>query len=279
MACWMISDSAGDMCRELLRLGADARARQSTGDIPLHFACTMGNTAAIDVLIEHDPTLMEVTNNFDMVPLSMACQFGRADAIQHMLTRHQALIKPVIANSWLSPTAGGTLAVAAASGTGDVETLRLLLDNGHKPNLTRPNPPGLIRKIAKLSVFMCRVQKKPGAMFQQFGLAWPCANPLHMAAFLGNIGIVELMLDATDVDMAEANQQGFTALHLASMSGHAHVVERLLAAGAPLDVRDKFMRRTPAMWAKKRGHTAVAALLDVAKTKETAPSRGFVCGT
>ena len=62
---------------------------------------------------------------------------------------------------------------------------------------------------------------------------------LFAAARAGDLAAVKAQLDA-GTDLKATNDDGETALHLASMAGHKEVVKLLLARGVPADVQNKY---------------------------------------
>ena len=87
-------------------------------------------------------------------------------------------------------------------------------------------------------------------------------HELHYRALDGDVAGIRDRLAAGD-DIALADGQGFTALHLAAQQSHSEAVTLLLTLGAPVDPRDRF-GNTP-LWRatfSSRGNTAsVEALL------------------
>jgi len=72
------------------------------------------------------------------------------------------------------------------------------------------------------------------------------SSPLHNAAFLGNLEIVDLLLKKGASSVNEGNFRGQTPLLFACEKGHPGVVTRLLDAGADIEARDA-LGRTPLM--------------------------------
>ena len=64
---------------------------------------------------------------------------------------------------------------------------------------------------------------------------------------------------------ADGLYKGYSLLHAAAGKGHATIVEMLLRAGAPSDVKTP-QGKTPKQMALDKGHEAVAALLEAAKS-------------
>ena len=86
-------------------------------------------------------------------------------------------------------------------------------------------------------------------------------TPLHLACWAGRGAAAALLLDA-GAGAALGAQDAMTALHFASQAGCVAAVERLVAAGAPLDAECTKSLKTPLHFAAARGHAAaVAALL------------------
>lgn len=88
-------------------------------------------------------------------------------------------------------------------------------------------------------------------------------QPLHAALALGQeTGTIRLLLDAgADVNARQAG--GFTALHSAAAAGRAEAVAVLLERGADPGPADDQGKR-PADYARERGHSAVAEMLEFA---------------
>lgn len=74
---------------------------------------------------------------------------------------------------------------------------------------------------------------------------------LIVAARLGHAKVVENL--CAEIDVEEADNDGWTALLNASHEGHAECVSILLKAGASVDVCD-LMGWTPLMWACYKNH-------------------------
>ena len=86
-------------------------------------------------------------------------------------------------------------------------------------------------------------------------------TPLHLACWAGRGDAAALLLDA-GAGAALGAQDAMTALHFASQAGCVAAVERLVAAGAPLDAECTKSLKTPLHFAAAKGHAAaVAALL------------------
>eukprot|EP01116_Phalansterium_solitarium_P010802 TRINITY_DN260_c0_g3_i3.p1 TRINITY_DN260_c0_g3~~TRINITY_DN260_c0_g3_i3.p1 ORF type:complete len:1209 (-),score=478.65 TRINITY_DN260_c0_g3_i3:113-3739(-) len=88
------------------------------------------------------------------------------------------------------------------------------------------------------------------------GQSWsgPELSPLHIAAMLGKVQVVELLIKArADLDARDAD--GRTPLHWAATGDHAKVVRLLLDAGADVNAKDHYLA-TPLLMTLKRSTLA-----------------------
>jgi ankyrin repeat protein len=89
---------------------------------------------------------------------------------------------------------------------------------------------------------------------------------LRRAAQSGNTAEVRSLLDA-GAEVNATDDDGFTALLLASTWGHPEVVHLLIKAGADVNAQDKD-GATELMHASQAGHTEIVELLKRAGAKE-----------
>ena len=85
-------------------------------------------------------------------------------------------------------------------------------------------------------------------------------EPLLSATELGKAGAVHLLL-SLGASATAAGQDGITPLHRAVQSGSLETVQRLVAAGADVDLRERRWRGTALSWALVLGKPDVAAWL------------------
>ncbi len=95
-------------------------------------------------------------------------------------------------------------------------------------------------------------------------------TPLTYAAEIGDIQIIETLIQAGADIEARGGSYSATPLYYAAKAGHAEVVQRLLEAGAKTEARDQFcytsdqtkvIGYTPLHQAAKVGHAQVVQIL------------------
>jgi len=98
-------------------------------------------------------------------------------------------------------------------------------------------------------------------------------SPFSLAAKIGYIAVINLLLETGEVDANSRDNSGRTPLSWAAENGHEAVVKLLFAtSNVDADSRD-LIGRTPLSWAAYNGHEAVVKLL-LATGKVDADSRG-----
>lgn len=160
----------------------------------------------------------------------------------------------------LNPTSihGHSMCALAVLDVGDIDTLRAVIDAGYDVNVT--NQPKKLAAIAAIEAcqVLCKLRKVPSILVD--GMAnVPGATSLFIAAYLGNPGAVQVLLDAK-ADPEVANCYGRGPLIAAAMRGHSAVVQQLMRAGANVATKDTG-GRTAAQWAAARGYADLAEAL------------------
>lgn len=146
--------------------------------------------------------------------------------------------------------------LGAASGNGQLDIVRSLLDSGSDVNETdghRLTPLHLTStgvEVAKLLIergAFVNARTKRGR------------TPLHSTIRYGNLEVVRLLLDhGADVN-AKARDDG-TPLHEVSQTGCLHITRLLVERGADMDIRDA-NGRTPRQVAMALGKHSIAEFL------------------
>jgi ankyrin repeat protein len=148
-------------------------------------------------------------------------------------------------------------ALSAAASRGQLEIVKVLLENGADVNRGNPlsaalsskhlevaslllekgsrDPKALEAAVMSRNLAACRlvVEKLPDLEFDRLG--WAGLSPLHWAAVGGNLAIVELLLNA-GADPNTRDSDELTALHFAVSHQYADVVSLLLEKGATVNM-------------------------------------------
>lgn len=164
----------------------------------------------VELILERDPPL----------GIWEASVIGRRDRVLELLDGNPGWVGHVAPSGWTP------LHFAAFSG--DVETVRLLLDRGADPN----------------------------------AIAWPSSRstPLNAACFTRRVAVARLLL-TRGADITRRQRNGFTALHEAALLGDAEMASVLLDFGAEATARTDD-GETPLDVARRRGHSSLIALLE-----------------
>ena len=151
-----------------------------------------------------------------------------------------------------------------AANTGDVDTVRQLIDKG--VNVNRKNGFGdtaLFRAARQGNAEIVRLLLEAGAKPNtQNHTGW---GPLHTVSTQGYKEIIEMLLAAgAYVDVR--NKNGWTPLFLAAGSGHLAIVQALWEANADIHAED-INGCTPILNAQKNGYQDVAKLLKMRESE------------
>lgn len=247
----------------------------------LHQACLDGNTAIVKAMLEAD--------------VSITTQSRRGATAFHMATYngHLEVAKMLVdkgANIMLADNNGWT-PVHLAADQGHLEMVKLLVDKGAdimQANNDGGTPVNIAASEGYLEVVELLVNKGADIM-QANNNGW---TPVHLAAYKGHLEVVKLLVDKganimqadnngwTLVHLAAYNshlelikllvdkganitmarKDGSTLLHSASFKGGVGVVQLLLEVGADAATTDN-LKRSPLVYAAKRGHNEVGELL------------------
>ena len=294
--------------RDALDKGASVNARDDKGNTPLMLAAVYGDTACIRLLLERGATvnvtniegatpLMRAAYDYDKVrllidrgaevngrsalgntALMLAARPVNSHRAVKLLIDHGADAKAT--NNW-----GATTLMSAAAG-GDIESARLLVQHGAKPNaMPIADTVAFIFNGARSPLMwaayrgdlpMIKVLLAAGADINAEGML---GTPLEQAAWHDCTDTCKFLLERGANPNYVSHFDTFTALHWAASteSRDAQIVKLLLAHGANPNLGggesvEAFVSvdQTPLMLARRRGDTPVlAALLAAGATNQT----------
>ena len=187
-------------------------------------------------------------------PLHYACQHGRVDVAQRLITNCQCSIE--------SKDVQGCTPLHTAAQYGQVETLKYLLHrlfNHEVSGLTVKLTPGGKLSHTLTSKFQ---QKLSDRHREQSG-----NTPLHTACVHGQLDIVQLLTHEIGCDPNNTNSEGLSCLHLAAQNGHLPLVRYLVEeVGSDATLEDDH-GRSPIYLGAGKGHLDILKYLIMIEEK------------
>lgn len=243
---------AGDLglLESFIQSGASVNFRDENGQTPLHYAVERGFIECMKVLVKHGADL-HIVDNSGFSPFLWAVVAGQ-ECVTARLLFMDADVNSFSADgksalAWAaslgwSPTATmlvehrasisdtrntqQTLPLEEAAASGNLATVRLLLECGEDPNHRDRDGWSAIHWAAEeghleIVRLLLNAGANPNAV-SSYG-----TSPLHCAANGGHVSIVSLLL-LQGADPLKSTCHGWAALHHAAFMGHSHVVQGLL---------------------------------------------------
>lgn len=230
-----------EICRLLLKEGADKEACNDGGLNPLMAAIQAGHEDIVSFLIksgaEVDPVVHSVIDyppfNRISTPLYIATQKEDVAVIKQLLNA-KADVNAQAGNGWTP--------LKAASYTGNEELVKLFLKSGADVNIADvTNYTPLMNAAGRNHESIVRLLLRAGADPNIQGgecpddEEWAAGRTALMeAAHRGNLEMTrDLLKHGADPNIINAN--GFTALHSAVLSGNPNIVDLILRSGADVN--------------------------------------------
>jgi ankyrin repeat protein len=253
----------------LLERGADVNTRRKDDRTPLHLASYYGNVEIVRLLLDHGADLEAAWGDMGEKPLHQV-SYGKYRSQEDGVRVAQLLFdRGADVNTRRKDD---RTPLHLASYYGNVEIVRLLLDNGADLDAATGNMGD--KPLHKVSYGKYRSQEDGVRVAQLLlnhgvDVNTRCKDdwtPLHLASYFGNVEIVRLLLDhGADLDAATRNM-GNKPLHQVSYGKYrsqedgVRVAQLLFDRGADVNARRK-NDRTPLHLASYYGNVEIVRLL------------------
>ncbi|RYG51006.1 hypothetical protein EON66_11245, partial [archaeon] len=236
-ALWdAVAAGDGPEVDRLVRKGANKEAIGEGGATPLHAACVKGHVACVRVLLDLGAKI-NATNSIHSTPLHEAVSKGHAEIVRVLL---DAGARTDIVNT------AGHDAMHRAIAMNQAALAHTILQRKRVTRFTPAHEAALGQGGRGSSIVLTRASAEAvdGGSF----------TPLHVAAAVGNISIVNELLRA-GANMEATTTVTQTPLYLACSNGHEACVRLLLDEGANKEATNK-SGATPLYIACLEGHEA-----------------------
>jgi ankyrin repeat protein len=254
---------------ELIEKQANIEAEDNSGWTPIHFASQNGKLDIIHELNKNNANINKPTKDFGKTALHLAIENKHFTTIKYLLT-HDADV------SLTTNQKKNCLHFAAESGC--VEVMQELLTHLKQEVVDNPDELGWTslhyasqKGHLDMVVLLHRLEASMSSTTTKKETA------LHLAAKQGHPNVAKFLLEKgcppdvlTNIQLSESKKERKTALHLASMNQHFDTVNVLLPF-SDKEVKDQD-GKTALHLASERGFTAIVQLLVDAKSNVNSTS-------
>jgi len=229
----------------------------------IHEAAAAGHLEQVRALVEADPALLEVRDETGNTPLISACSapVPRAQVAELLIDRgadvnaknnwggtplYMALDDFDLVRSLIAKGAEvnveafvGITPLHQAASAGDLRVARLLIEKGARLDARSGSDGTILHQVINAQHLlhgrtdsnreMVRLLLESGSKLQEFSFG---NSELHLAALTGQAHLVPLLVEH-GADVSARNAYGHTPLHYAARHGYRAVAEALIARGAP----------------------------------------------
>lgn len=277
---WSCFHGSLEHSKELLKMGLDIMSRDNEGKTPAHWAATTQNVALMQQLVlayslhpfakaaRDDPALrachiMNVPDNQGRTPLHVAVGIGNAEITELILSVDQAKVD--------IQDIHGRTPLHWAVQLGHPKMIKLLMDRGGLAQFKLLDANGwtALHYAAHEKYVDCAEELlKYDGIEDQADIHGQTA--LMLAILSVERDLVHLLIEKQISDVNAVDETGSTPLHVAAFVGVPDFCQRLLSAGASVDVEES-LKQTPLFFACEQGHLdAVKCLVNAdANTKHT----------
>ena len=231
-------ETVESIIKVLLARGADAGQKDTSGNSCLHFACTLGRISCIEAYLKHLPALKDAPMSFGVAVRLPRIEWSYAAALERYMDRFPDDFRDDNTGApagWLN---------YACELVGDLDLISMLIARGHAVDyFDASKAVPKLKKILWVSKLVNRLMNRPPTILDHYAVGY--ATPLHLAAYNGNIGAVDLLLGAGAGVASTRHPLRMTPLAAAAAAGHREVRARVGGRRAPSTRDDGRLRRPP----------------------------------
>ncbi|KAI1136660.1 SPX domain-containing protein [Hypoxylon sp. FL0543] len=197
--------------------GVEVNRTDVYGRVPLHYASMHGRLDMLELLLQADPTTIDLIDHDNFTPLIHAIIHGHLACVQRLLATSSRL-DPV------SETDHIPLNLACEHGSLDI--VRLLLEHGARilPDAEGLYPQHLVARSGQAPQLL-RLLQEHGADLDQIDKLYGW-TPLVHAASEGNVPVLEELL-AVGADPNIVDEKDLPAMYYAAWEGHLECMQKL----------------------------------------------------
>jgi ankyrin repeat protein len=210
-------------------LDIDVNLKDKEGAYPLHWAAKLGYATIVEKILKEKNGDVNCTDNTGMTPLHWVAkntEFNRSD-----LSDHAAVVEKILAAPNVDATKRDNNRISP-----------FIMAAIHDQNVLAEM---ILKALGNDVLNICEDHGE---------------SLLHWAATVGKIGVVNMIVKTSGVDMNLKDIYHMTPLHWAAKKGHRIIVSMFLKIGVSVNCKDT-SGRTPLHWAASSGHHTVVKTL------------------
>jgi ankyrin repeat protein len=221
-------ESLPQIAELLINNGAQVNIRDNENSTPLHTAVAIGSVETAELMLSNGAEI-NAKDDFGWTPLCVAAMHD-AQITGYLISRGANVNPHETKEKEGCPRAGFQTPLHYAVRSDSISTVKVLVENGAFVN----------------------VADEDGV------------SPLHVAVANCNFDIADYLIGKGAYLNLKEDKYGRTEIHTAAIKGQGQLVERLIGAGARVDVKDN-EGKTPLDYARYHGFKTVAEMLETYK--------------